>query len=220
MPGIAGNCMLLNLGFIYIYTYDCNRMFFVIYLLFKIESITEIFHRLSHIYLVWPIASTVLHSMFSSAGNDLCFPHGQDVHGNRNLVIDMVLFTLESFMSILIVIQAVMIINHVGQSRKYAKRKWSTKDTKLLCWQATISINSLIRWVCLLMENILTLIPSDGNVAHTEFVVFFILPMNCVVTPVVFTLATCKFTILYLAKVNRKMRLDESASNSTDEYLW
>ena len=177
--------------------------FSAIYFPFKVESIAESLYRFSDIYLFWPISFTFLRSRFLAIADDLCFPYHPS--GNNNLLLYMTLFTAESCVFVLTVTQTVLIVHRVGQSRRDANRKWSTNDRRLLHRLAVISINSLMRWACLMIETYFGLISSNGNTSATEYIVFFILPINSVVTPVVFTLSTSKFR-------HRKSSIDKPSS--------
>ena len=114
-------------------------------------------------------------------------------YGINILIWHILLFSLESIVVILPILQAVLIVHHVGKSRNYAQRKWSNKDTRLLCRLAAISLNSLMRFTCLLSQTFiaLTISNSDTSSTYAEYIVLFILPVNSIFTPVIFTLSTC-----------------------------
>ncbi len=167
-----------------------SEWFIAVYFPFKMNAITETLHHWLDIYLGWPIATTILRCRFFQEVDELCFPYGPINYGTTVLVLHTLLFSLESFVFTIPIIQAVLIIYYVQQSRRYTKRKWSKKDTRLLYHLAAISVNNLIRWACLLIQTILALIMSNNYGTSNEYILFFILPVNSIITPLVFTLST------------------------------
>ena len=162
--------------------------FNVIYFPLKAKSTAETVNHLSDIYLAWPVTLAILHLMFPAEANDLCFPYGQIIHPFSTMAIYTAIFTLESMVLILPVLMAVLIVHYVERSRKDADRKRSVKDTRLLQRLTIVSVNNLVRWTCLLIQAFAALTTWSGSDVGTQYLVLFILPLNSIITPVVFIL--------------------------------